>query len=148
MRFTLAPCLPGMDDLCLEAFLEYLGEAYVDYHLLSALDGALSHTSEHNTSGSRENRSFRLKLVPNVQKAVSCASSSIGVFCGGRVIGSGGGWVIGKAPAPSRLTCSASEYRAGRQARTARIVAREETANQLTRSVEPRDARVGCVEDA
>lgn len=25
--------LPGMDGLCLEAFLEYLGEAYADHHL-------------------------------------------------------------------------------------------------------------------
>ena len=37
--------LPGMDGLCLEAFLEYLGEAYADHHLLVVLDGAPSHTS-------------------------------------------------------------------------------------------------------
>jgi hypothetical protein len=37
--------LPGMDSLCLEAFLEELGRAYADYHLLVVLDGAPSHTS-------------------------------------------------------------------------------------------------------
>ena len=37
--------LPGMDSLCLEAFLERLGEAYADYHLVVVLDGAPSHTS-------------------------------------------------------------------------------------------------------
>ena len=37
--------LPGMDILCLEAFLERLGEAYADYHLVVVLDGAPSHTS-------------------------------------------------------------------------------------------------------
>lgn len=37
--------LPGMDGLCLEAFLERLGEAYADHHLLLVLDGAPSHTS-------------------------------------------------------------------------------------------------------
>jgi transposase len=37
--------LPGMDGLCLEAFLERLGEAYTQYHLLVVLDGAPSHTS-------------------------------------------------------------------------------------------------------
>ncbi len=37
--------LPGMDGPCLEAFLERLGEAYADYHLLVVLDGAPSHTS-------------------------------------------------------------------------------------------------------
>jgi hypothetical protein len=31
--------LSGMDGLCLEAFLEHLGEAYADHHLLVALDG-------------------------------------------------------------------------------------------------------------
>jgi len=34
-----------MDGLCLEAFLEDLGEAYADHHLLLVLDGAPSHTS-------------------------------------------------------------------------------------------------------
>lgn len=34
-----------MDGLCLEAFLEYLGEAYADHHLLVVLDGAPSHIS-------------------------------------------------------------------------------------------------------
>ncbi len=39
--------LPGMDDRCLEAFLEGLGEAYdADRRLLVVLDGAPSHTSE------------------------------------------------------------------------------------------------------
>ena len=37
--------LPGMDILCLEAFLERLCEAYADYHLVVVLDGAPSHTS-------------------------------------------------------------------------------------------------------
>jgi len=37
--------LPGMDGLCFEAFLEHLGEAYADHHLLVVLDGAPSHTS-------------------------------------------------------------------------------------------------------
>jgi hypothetical protein len=35
----------GMDGLCLEAFLERLGEAYADHRLLIVLDGAPSHTS-------------------------------------------------------------------------------------------------------
>jgi transposase len=38
--------LPGMDRLCLEAFLGYLGEAYSDHHLVIVLDGAPSHRSE------------------------------------------------------------------------------------------------------
>jgi transposase len=37
--------LPSMDSLCLEAFLERLGEAYGDHHLVVVLDGAPSHTS-------------------------------------------------------------------------------------------------------
>ena len=37
--------LPGMDSLCLEAFLERLGEAYADHHFVVVLDGAPSHTS-------------------------------------------------------------------------------------------------------
>jgi hypothetical protein len=37
--------LPGMDVPCLEAFLEHLGEAYADHHLVLVLDGAPSHTS-------------------------------------------------------------------------------------------------------
>ncbi len=37
--------LPGMDGLCLETFLERLGGAYPDHHLLVVLDGAPSHTS-------------------------------------------------------------------------------------------------------
>lgn len=37
--------LPGMDSLCLEAFLEELGRAYADHHLLVVLDGAPSHTA-------------------------------------------------------------------------------------------------------
>jgi transposase len=42
---SLCLYLPGMDSLCLEAFLEELGRAYADYHLLVILDGAPSHTS-------------------------------------------------------------------------------------------------------
>jgi putative transposase len=39
--------LPGMDKLCLEAFLEHLGEVYADHHLVVVLDdGAPSHRSE------------------------------------------------------------------------------------------------------
>ena len=42
--------LPGMDGLCLEAFLEHLGTAYADHHLLLVvLDGAPSHTSSQIT---------------------------------------------------------------------------------------------------
>ncbi len=37
--------LPGMDSLCFQTFLERLGEAYADYHLVVVLDGAPSHTS-------------------------------------------------------------------------------------------------------
>jgi transposase len=48
--------LPGMDGLCLEAFLECLGEAYADYDLLVVLDGAPSHTSGQITQP--ENVSF------------------------------------------------------------------------------------------
>lgn len=42
---SLCLYLPGMDSLCLEAFLKHLGEAYSDHHLLVVLDGAPSHTS-------------------------------------------------------------------------------------------------------
>lgn len=38
-----------MDSLCLEAFLEQLGEAYGDHHLVVVLDGAPSHTSSQIT---------------------------------------------------------------------------------------------------
>ena len=31
--------LPGVDGLCLEVFLEHLGEAYADHHLVVVLDG-------------------------------------------------------------------------------------------------------------
>jgi len=41
--------LPGMDSLCLEAFLERLGEAYGDHRLVVVLDGAPSHTSSQIT---------------------------------------------------------------------------------------------------
>jgi len=34
-----------MDSACFQAFLERLGEAYADHHLLVVLDGAPSHTS-------------------------------------------------------------------------------------------------------
>jgi hypothetical protein len=38
--------LPGMDDGCLEVFLEELSKRYPDHHLLLVLDGASSHRSE------------------------------------------------------------------------------------------------------
>ena len=38
--------LPGMDSGCLEIFLNRLGEAYPDEHLIVVLDGAPSHRSE------------------------------------------------------------------------------------------------------
>lgn len=41
--------LPGMDDGCLEIFLNQLSEAYPDHHLLIVLDGAPSHRSEQIT---------------------------------------------------------------------------------------------------
>ena len=47
--------LPGMDDGCLEVFLEELSKRYSDHHLLVVFDGAPSHRSEqiahpHNIS--------------------------------------------------------------------------------------------------
>jgi hypothetical protein len=47
--------LPGMDDGCLEVFLDELSKRYPDEHLLLVLDGAPSHRSErivypHNIS--------------------------------------------------------------------------------------------------
>ncbi len=42
---SLCLYLPGMDKLCLEAFLGHLGEAYADHHLVVVLDGAPSHRS-------------------------------------------------------------------------------------------------------
>jgi hypothetical protein len=38
--------MPGMDGLCLEAFLEHLGEAYIDYHLVVEVGNAPSHLSK------------------------------------------------------------------------------------------------------
>jgi DDE superfamily endonuclease len=38
--------LPGMDEGCLEVFLEELSERYSDHHLLVVLDAAPSHRSE------------------------------------------------------------------------------------------------------
>ena len=38
--------LPGMDEGCLEVFLEELSKRYPDHHLLVVLDGAPSHRSE------------------------------------------------------------------------------------------------------
>lgn len=38
--------LPRLDSCCFEAFLECLGEAYADHHLVVVLDGAPSHTSK------------------------------------------------------------------------------------------------------
>jgi transposase len=42
---SFALYLPGMDSLCFQTFLEHLGEAYADHHLVVVLDGAPSHTS-------------------------------------------------------------------------------------------------------
>jgi hypothetical protein len=41
--------LPGMDGLCFQTFLERLGEAYADHHLVVVLDGAPSHISSQIT---------------------------------------------------------------------------------------------------
>jgi putative transposase len=41
--------LPGMDSLSFQTFLERLGEAYADHHLVVVLDGAPSHTSSQIT---------------------------------------------------------------------------------------------------
>ena len=38
--------LPGMDEGCLEVFLDELSKRYSDEHLLVVLDGAPSHRSE------------------------------------------------------------------------------------------------------
>ena len=38
--------LPGMDDECLEIFLEELSKTYPEHHLIIVLDGASSHRSE------------------------------------------------------------------------------------------------------
>ena len=38
--------LPGMDEGCLEVFLDELSKTYSDEHLLVVLDGAPSHRSE------------------------------------------------------------------------------------------------------
>ena len=38
--------LPGMDDECLEIFLDELSKAYPEHHLIIVLDGAPSHRSE------------------------------------------------------------------------------------------------------
>jgi transposase len=38
--------LPGMDEGCLEVFLEELSKRYSDHHLLVVFDGAPSHRSE------------------------------------------------------------------------------------------------------
>jgi transposase len=38
-----------MDGLCFQTFLERLGEAYADHHLVVVLDGAPSHTSSQIT---------------------------------------------------------------------------------------------------
>lgn len=43
---SLCAYLPSVDGLCLEAFLEHLGEAYADHRLLVVLDGAPSHRSK------------------------------------------------------------------------------------------------------
>ena len=41
--------LPGMDGACFETFLEHLGEAYADHHLVVVLDNAPSHLCESIT---------------------------------------------------------------------------------------------------
>jgi hypothetical protein len=41
--------LPGMDDICLEVFLDELSKTYPNHHLLIVLDGAPSHRSEQIT---------------------------------------------------------------------------------------------------
>ena len=46
---SLCLYLPGMDSLCFQTFLEHLGKAYTDHHLLIVLDGAPSHTSARIT---------------------------------------------------------------------------------------------------
>lgn len=38
--------MPGIDGRCFETFLEYLGEAYHDHHLVLVLDNAPSHLSK------------------------------------------------------------------------------------------------------
>jgi transposase len=53
--------LPGMDEGCLEVFLEELSKRYPDQHLLVVLDGAPSHRSEQIVYP--ENISF-LRLPP------------------------------------------------------------------------------------
>jgi transposase len=53
--------LPGMDDGCLEVFLDELSKRYLDQHLLVVLDGAPSHRSEQIVHP--ENISF-LRLPP------------------------------------------------------------------------------------
>lgn len=45
-RRELLPDLPGMDDGCLQIFLDELSKSYPDQHLLIVLDGAPSHRSE------------------------------------------------------------------------------------------------------
>jgi hypothetical protein len=41
--------LPGMEDGCLQLFLDELSKTYPDHHLLIVLDGAPSHRSEQIT---------------------------------------------------------------------------------------------------
>lgn len=41
--------LPGMDDICLEVFLDELSKTYPKHHLLVVVDGAPSHRSEQIT---------------------------------------------------------------------------------------------------
>jgi putative transposase len=53
--------LPGMDDGCLEIFLDELSKSYPEHHLLIVLDGARSHRSEQ--IGHPENVSL-LMLAP------------------------------------------------------------------------------------
>jgi hypothetical protein len=53
--------LPGMDDGCLEIFLDKLSKTYPDHHLLVVLDGAPSHRSEQITHP--ENISLIISLI-------------------------------------------------------------------------------------
>jgi transposase len=43
---SICAYLPGVDGRCLEKFLEHLGQAYCDHHLVVVLDGAPSHRSK------------------------------------------------------------------------------------------------------
>jgi hypothetical protein len=42
--------LPGVDGGCLETFLEHLGEAYAEHHLLVVLDAVLQATAPRRSA--------------------------------------------------------------------------------------------------